>query len=108
MIIWEAMASVYAGSDSTVAFNFSGTVVPDNIIYGLAYNTTDYGYDPTGVPGPVESLNFALSTLPPTVGSNPLPDTAYWNTSYGPFYADGGAAGVDIFRQDQQWTPIRG
>src|SRR5580658_6972702 len=70
----------YAGSDSTVAFNFSGTVVPDDVIYGLAFNTTDHGYDPTGVPGPEESLNFALSTLPPTVGSNPLPDTAYWNT----------------------------
>ena len=98
----------YAGSDSTVTFDFSGMVVPDNIIYGLAYNTTDHGFNPTGVPGPYESLNFALSTDPPTVGSNPLPDTAYWNTSNGSFYADNGAAGVDVFRQDQNWTPYSG
>jgi len=98
----------YSGSDSTVTFDFSGTTVPDSIIYGLAYNTTDHGYNPTGVPGPEESLNFALSTDPPTVGSNPLPDTAYWNTSYAGFYADGGTAGVGIFRQDQEWSPYSG
>jgi hypothetical protein len=98
----------YSGSNSTVTFDFSGTTVPDSIIYGLAYNTTDHGYNPTGVPGPYESLNFSLSTDPPTVGSNPLPDTAYWNTSYGPFYADGGTAGVDIFRQDTAWAPYSG
>jgi hypothetical protein len=98
----------YAGSNSTVSFDFTGTTVPDEIIYGLAYNTTDYGYNPTGVPGPDESLNFALATVPPTVGSNPLPDTAYWNTSFAGNYADGGAAGVGIFRQDQEWTPYSG
>lgn len=98
----------YAGSLSTVAFNFTGTSVPDNIIYGLAFNTTDHGYTPTGVPGPYESLNFALSPVAPTVGSNPLPDTAYWNTSFAGFYADGGTGGVGTFRQDQNWSPYSG
>jgi hypothetical protein len=98
----------YAGSLSQVTFDFTGTLVPDNVIYGLAYNTTDHGYDPTGVAGPVESLNFALSSDPPAVGSNPLPDDAYWNTSVASFYADGGTAGVGTFRQDQDWSPYSG
>src|ERR1017187_4288531 len=67
----------YSGTLSTVTFNFAGLSVPDTIIYGLAFNTTDYGANPTGVLGPYDSLNFALATTPPTAGSNPLPDTAY-------------------------------
>lgn len=98
----------YAGSLSTVSFNFGGLNLPNQVIYGLAFNTETAGYNPTGTPGPYDSLNFALATVPPTVGSNPLPDTAYWNTSYGGFYTDGGAGGVGTFRQDTGWTPYSG
>lgn len=98
----------YNGSLSTVTFSFSGLSVPQQIIYGLAYNTTDYGDSPTGVAGPYESLNFAVATTGALVGSDPLPDTAYWNTVNASEYADGGAAGVDVFRQDQNWSPYTG
>lgn len=103
-----ADSNCYSGSLSTVTFDFTGTSVPDSIIYGLAFNTTDHGYTPTGVPGPYESLNFALSDVSPTVGSNPLPDTSYWNTSFAGFYDDGGAGGVGTLRQDQSWSPYSG
>jgi hypothetical protein len=98
----------YDGSLSTVTFNLAGVSVPDQIIYGLAFNTTDYGANPTGVAGPYDSLNFGLSTSGPSVGSQPLPDTAYWNTTYAPYYTDGGASGVGTFRQDTEWTPYSG
>jgi hypothetical protein len=98
----------YAGSLSTVTFDFTGTLVPGDIIYGLAFNTADYGADPTGVDGPYDSLNFGLSLVPPSVGSNPLPDTAYWNTTNAGFYTDDGAAGVGTFRQDTGWSPYSG
>jgi hypothetical protein len=42
----------YNGSLSTVTFDLTGVTVPDEIIYGLAFNTTDYGTSPTGVLGP--------------------------------------------------------
>ena len=42
------------------------------------------------------------------MGSNPFPDTAYWNTQTGGYYADGGAGGVRIFRRDTNWTPYSG
>lgn len=98
----------YNGSLSTVTFNLAGVTTPGEIIYGLAFNTTDYGANPTRVPGPYDSLNFALSTTLPAVGSEPLPDTAYWETTYAGFYTDGGAGGVGTFRQDTGWTGYSG
>jgi PEP-CTERM motif len=101
-------SSCYAGSLSTVTFSLTGINAPSQVIYGLAYNTTDYGANPSGVPGPYDSLNFGYSLTSPSVGSQPLPDTAYWNTSYAGFYTDGGASGVGTFRQDTEWTPYSG
>jgi hypothetical protein len=98
----------YNGSLSSVTFNLAGLSVPDQVVYGLSFNTTDYGASPTGVAGPYDSLNFALSTSAPTVGSNPLPGTAYWETSTPGNYTDGGAGGVGTFRQDTDWAPYSG
>jgi hypothetical protein len=95
----------YSGLAFVITFDFSGVVVPSQIIYGVAYNTETWGANPIGTPGPYESLNLGLNTVPPTVGSNPFPDTAYWNTETSGNYTDGGAAGVGIFRRDTDWTP---
>jgi hypothetical protein len=98
----------HSGALSTVTFNFLGLSVPDTIIYGVAFNTTDGGASPTGVLGPYDSLNFALAATPPTVGSNPLPDTAYLETPNAGYYNDGGAGGTGTFRQDIDWSPYSG
>ncbi len=66
----------------SLTFDFTGVGVPDEIIFGLAYNTSTYGYHRDRHSGPpYDSLNFALSSVPPLVGSQPLPDTAYWNAT---------------------------
>jgi hypothetical protein len=106
---WRASdGNCYNGLAFTVTFDLTGTTVPDQIIYGLAFNTTTWGYNPTGQPGPYESLNFGLATVAPTTGSNPLPGTAYWNTAVAGNYADKGAGGVGRFRSDTKWTPYSG
>jgi len=106
---WRASdGNCYNGLAFKVSFNFTGTVVPNQIIYGVAFNTQTWGYAPIGAPGPYVSLNFGLSSQPPSVGSNPFPDTAYWNTQTAANYADGGAGGVGIFRRDTNWTPFSG
>lgn len=106
---WRAGdGNCYSGLAFKVVFDFTGTTVPNQIIYGVAYNTNTWGYDPIGSPGPYESLNFGLADQPPSVGSNPFPDTAYWNTQTAANYADGGAGGVGIFRRDTGWTPYSG
>jgi hypothetical protein len=106
---WRASdGNCYNGLAFTVTFDFTGTPVPGQIIYGVAFNTQTWGYNPIGTPGPYVSLNFGLATLPPTVGINPFPDTAYWNTQTAANYADGGAGGVGVFRRDTAWTPFSG
>lgn len=98
----------YSGLAFTVAFDLTGTTAPDQIIYGVAFNTETWGQDPIGTPGPYISLNFGLAQAPPSTGTNPFPDTAYWNTATPGNYADGGAAGVGVFRRDTNWTPFSG
>jgi hypothetical protein len=98
----------HGGSLSTVTFDLAGVTTSDEIIYGVSLNTEDFGSDPTGVAGPYNSLNFALSTTLPSVGSEPLLGTAYWETMAPYWYADGGAGGVGTFRQDTGWSPYSG
>jgi hypothetical protein len=98
----------YNGLGFEVTFDLTNLnlTVPDQIIYGIAYNTNTWGYNPIGEPGPYESLNFGLNTVAPTVGSNPLPDTAYWNTMTAANYTDHGVVGT--FRQDTGWSAYSG
>lgn len=95
----------YNGLAFTVTFDFTGVTVPDEIIYGVAFNTQNYGANPIGTPGPYESLNFGLAQVPPTVGSNPFPDTAYWNTLAANYTAS--CPGGTLCR-DTNWTPFSG
>lgn len=106
---WRASNNgCYNGIASTVSFSFHKELVPDQIIFGLSYNTQHYGASPTHAAGPYNSLNFGLSTAGPSVGSNPMPGTVYWNTSYAGFYDDGGTSAVGTFRQDANWGDYSG
>ena len=77
--------------------------LPNEVIVSVAYNTNTWGYSPIGAPGPYESLNVG-AVAPPSVGTDVEPDATFWNTKYGPFYADGGSGGVGTFRRDTNWT----
>lgn len=105
---WLSGGTCYSGIAFTISFNFFGVTLPGEIIYGVAYNTSDSGYSPIGAAGPYDLLNFGLADVSPAVGSNPFPDTAYWNTSLAGNYTDGGAGGVGVFRRDTNWTPYSG
>lgn len=95
---WRAAdGNCYNGLAVPVDFDFSGITVPDQIIYGLAFNTQTWGYAPTGTTGPYNSLNFALATTPPSAGSNPLPDSAFISTGSG-----------GTFSYQTGWSPYSG
>lgn len=96
---------VDGGTAFNVTFDLPNVDVPDEIIFGLAYNTQTWGESPIGSPGPYNSLNFGVSTTSPTVGVDVDSDAVFWNTSNAGWYTDGGAAGVGIFRQDTNWSP---
>lgn len=88
-----------------VTFDFSqlGVTLPDQIVYGLAYNTQNHGPNPLGVNGPYNSLNFGLNTAGPSIGSDGNQNLAYVNSPAN-WYTDGGAAGANIFRLDSGYV----
>lgn len=89
-----------------ITFDMSSlnVTLPDEIIVGIAYNTQTWGYSPIGTSGPYNSLNVGVQGSA-TVGSDDNTNNVYWNTSTAGYYADGGAGGVGIFREDTNWTP---
>jgi hypothetical protein len=109
---WRAAdGKCYNGFAFTIQFDLRALslTLPSQFIYGVAYDTQSWGYHPLRVPGPYESLNVGTANLngvgyPPSVGTDVNPDVVYWNTGYGPFYADGGASGINTFRPDTGWT----
>jgi hypothetical protein len=83
-------ASCFSGLAANVTFTFPSIVVPQNVIWSVVYNTSQYGPSPYGalpcestLQGcPYDSLNVGLNDISaPSVGSDPLPGTFYWNTS---------------------------
>jgi hypothetical protein len=98
----------FNGLAKNVTFKFPfRNVDPDTVVYGIAYNTTHYGYNPIGEsapcytgPGgcPYDSLNIALSPAV-TVGSQAHPGTVFQNAAYQADYCDGTPA-VGTFNLD--------
>jgi len=83
----------FNGYASNITFNLSGLGVPNEVIFGIAYNTTHYGYAPIGEGAacfstatgcPYDSLNVGLAdpAIYNTVGANPAPSDAYQYTIF--------------------------
>ncbi len=110
---WHNGTSCFNGLATPISFSLTGVTLPSNFIVSLAYNTTHYGYSPIGEGAACytesggcgyDSLNVGV-TSPPSVGSNPLPNDAYLNSSWGGAYCDSGLGGTGSFRLDAGcWT----
>lgn len=98
----EATGNCSNGFAFEVPFDFSSLAVtlPDRVVVSVAYSTQTYGAAPLGVGGPFNSLNVALATTAPSVGTDVDPATTYWNTLHADWYGDAGAAGSGILRND--------
>jgi hypothetical protein len=109
---WDtATKACFNGLATNITFNLGRVQVPDSIVFGIAYNTTHYGYHPVGEAAACytssggcgyDSLNIALTQDPTDVsaGSDTTPGTIWQNSPYGGLYCDGGAAGSGSFRLD--------
>jgi hypothetical protein len=96
----------FNGLADNVTFNFSGVTLPSTVVYGIVFNTRDFGPTPTGVTGPYDSLNIALSTDGDVSAGTSTSDTVWQNSPYGSQYCDGGLDGVGTFRADSGcWAP---
>jgi hypothetical protein len=95
----------FNGLANNVTFNFSGVTLPNQVVYGIVYNTRDFGPHPTGVSGPADSLNIALSTDDDVSAGSSVSDTVWQNSPYPGQYCDG-TAGSGTFRADSGcWAP---
>lgn len=96
----------YNGIAFNASFDLSNlnVTLPNDVIVGVAYNTQSYGTNPLGQAGPYNSLNVGVNGST-TVGADADINSVFWNTATAGWYADGGAAGVGIFRQDTNWAP---
>ncbi len=92
---WRAAnGTCYNGFAFNITFDFSAlnVTLPNEIVFGVAFNTQNHGTTPLGVPGPYNSLNVGAPTgAVPTVGTDANADAVFWNSSYPGFWADGGA-----------------
>lgn len=103
--------SCYNGKAFNISFDLASQSVPNNVIFGIAYNTSDYGVTPlratTPTGGPYDSLNVATypgtgdgtTATQPSVGSFPNPLGTVLNSSWSGAYGDGGAT-TGTFRFD--------
>ena len=107
---WHSVADnhCYNGLAFNVTFDLSSIgTVPNDIAYGIAYNTNTWGAQPIGLPGPYESLNVGLNSSTTNTIGDIDPNSVFWNTMTAGNYSDGGAGGTGTFRQDSNWSPYR-
>lgn len=94
------------GLANNITFNLTSLSLspPSTFIYGISFNTQTYGSAPTGIPGPYNSLNVALSTTPtnPSVGSDTYPGQLDMNSATAGNYCDGTT--TNLFRLDSAGT----
>ncbi len=102
-----------------VTFNFGHVTLPNNVVYGIAYNTTSWGYHPYGNANACDAntscgydgLNVGLTKASaPAVGSDPDPGSLFHNAAGTYGYCDGGTspgAGVGVFRLDSPGTDLQ-
>lgn len=106
-------STCYNGFATPISFNLAGYTLPNTVIVSVAFNTTHYGDAPYGEGTACfassagcgyDSLNVGLANAL-TVGTDPQPNDAYLNSSWGGAYCDSGTAGTGTFRLDSGcWT----
>jgi hypothetical protein len=109
---WDSSAKTcYNGLATNVTFNLGGVLVPNTVVYGVVYNTSDIGPAPYGSGAACvsssggcgyDSLNIAFSVDPNNVivGTDSHRGTVWQNSPYGGQYCDGGTGGLGTFRLD--------
>jgi hypothetical protein len=81
---WKAADGVCRNGEAfTLTFDLTGVVVPDEFVFGIAYDTSGYGAHPTGVDGNYDNLNVGMVTAAPSVGAW-VANTVYVNMDSGP------------------------
>lgn len=99
----------YNGYAFTIEFDFAAlnVTLPNEIIFGVAYNTYTHGANPIGVNGPYSSLNVAVNDQAmPTIGADVEPEAMFQDSTWAEAYCDTATTTLDVFRRDGDcWEP---
>jgi hypothetical protein len=101
----------FLGLAHVITFDLTGVIAPDEIVYGVAWNTSDYGYVPKGdgvacaavqfAGCPYDLLNLGIEgTAPAAVGTDELADGIWQYSVFGSSYCNGVADDPTVFRVD--------
>jgi hypothetical protein len=107
----------YNGLATTITFEFGhpGVPVPSTVVWGIAFNTTTWGYSPIGASAcsataagcGYDSLNVGAQDLA-LVGTDTDPNGAFYNSATAGNYCDSGGGGTGTFRLDDGcWAGFR-
>jgi len=105
---WWDGTSCYNGFAHNISWDLGGrnVTLPDRVIVSVMYNTSHHGYQPIGSCATsancgYDSLNVALMSGAPLIGSDPLFDGAY--IAY-----EGGGTAQNVFALDRPgWTDLQ-
>ncbi len=87
---WYDGTSCFHGKAVNVTFNFAGETLPDNVIFGITFNTSNFGYAPLGGSNnPTDSLNIA--TYPANGVSTPAEVGSWVPNDVSTYLANGSA-----------------
>ncbi|HEV3046314.1 MAG TPA: hypothetical protein VGY13_03040 [Solirubrobacteraceae bacterium] len=105
-------SACFNGKAFRVSFHLAGVTLPAEAILSVAYDTTDYGAEPTHTANVGEdSLNLGLTEpasfeaptpVAPSVGTDPLPEDDFINSLTSGNY--GGKGTVGTFSVAGEWT----
>lgn len=121
---WDSsQKTCYNGLATNITFTdfvYTGSAapLPDKVVYGIAYNTTHNGDTPIGESADCyatsggcgyDALNIGLAPAV-SVGSQTVPDTIWWDSTYAPNYCDYDTiinpdVVVGVFRLDSASNP---
>jgi hypothetical protein len=99
----------YNGKAVKISWAFGGQTLPNQVIWGVTYNTSGYGHSPKGYSNPCnstvqgcpyDSLNVAAGATAPTVGTDLYLNGVFLNSATPAVYCDGGFGGTNTFRLD--------
>lgn len=109
---WWDGTTCLNGKAFKISFDLDGVTLPDNVIVGVAYNTSHYGSTPIGTQAcnatpqgcPYDALNVGTNSAPSVGTAEPSNDDAYLKSTWNGAYCDtGGPTGT--FRLDATcWT----
>ncbi|MBP6789703.1 MAG: hypothetical protein KA170_19095, partial [Candidatus Promineofilum sp.] len=102
---WYSVADglCYNGYAFSIEFDFAAqnVTLPNEIIFGVAYNTYTHGAAPLGVNGPYSSLNVGAHTLgAPSIGIDVEPNAQFQDSTWAGAYCDTATTLLDVFRRD--------